>query len=179
MEIKRSPAIAVVCLALVAFACKGKYSRPGGGDEESSGTAAPLNGFIRANDPAASRQLVSGFYGVENNAWRWTARKFSVALRPPAGADRGALLTLTFNLPSVIIGQLKPVTLTASVNGRVLKSDVYTAPGQYDFTAPVPPDLLTADSLKVDFALDKALPPSGADRRELGMIVSSVGLAAQ
>jgi hypothetical protein len=27
----------------------------------------------------------------------------------------------------------------------------------------------------VDFALDKALPPSGSDQRELGLVVSAVG----
>jgi hypothetical protein len=33
--------------------------------------------------------------------------------------------------------------------------------------------------VKVDFQLDKAIPPSGQDQRELGVVVNSVSLEAK
>jgi len=40
--------------------------------------------------------------------------------------------------------------------------------------------LLNEEALRIDFKLDKSLPPgTGGDQRELGVIVSSVGLEAK
>src|ERR1700681_3194147 len=51
-------------------------------------------------DPAIAGQLLSGFYPVEENSWRWVARKFSVALKPPQNSGRnGARLTVHLYLP--------------------------------------------------------------------------------
>jgi hypothetical protein len=131
------------------------------------------------SDTSAAGQLLSGFYPVEANAWRWTARKFSVLLRtPPGAAQTGGNLSLNFTIPDVSIQQLKSVTLSASVNGMMLKSQEYTAAGTQVFTADVPASMLAADSVKVDFALDKSIPP-GVDKRDLGLVAASVGLAAK
>jgi hypothetical protein len=35
--------------------------------------------------------------------------------------------------------------------------------------------LLSGDVARVDFSLDKTIPPTAADRRELGVVVSLVG----
>src|ERR1035437_8355315 len=71
----------------------------------------PLATTVHGPDPRSAPQLVSGFYDVEQNAWRWTAGKFSVILRVPRGADRkGALLHLKFSLPEAVIEGLKSVS---------------------------------------------------------------------
>ncbi len=41
----------------------------------------PLLSVVNTNDPRAAVQLTRGFYGVEGNAWRWTAKDFVVTLR--------------------------------------------------------------------------------------------------
>ena len=43
----------------------------------------------------------------------------------------------------------------------------------------MPAIALPTTAVNVDFMLDKALPPSPADNRELGVIVSSVGFEAK
>ena len=52
-------------------------------------------------------------------------------------------------------------------------------PGQYTYTRDVAPNLLGSEAVRIDFQLDKSLPPSSADARELGVIVASVGLDAK
>ena len=58
-----------------------------------------LAGAIRMADPATASQLLRGFYPVEQNAWRWSAPKFSVVLGAPLSASKkGAGLILEFSL---------------------------------------------------------------------------------
>ena len=102
-----------------------------------------------------------------------------MALRPPFGAAaRGALL-LSLTVPPVIIEKLKNVSLSASVDGSPLPPETYTQPGPYTYKRDIPANLLTPDSVQVDFQLDKAMPPAGADKRELGVVVNSVSLEAK
>ena len=69
----------------------------------------------------------------------------------------------------------KSITLAASINGTELKSEHYDTPGPYVFNADVPASLLTGESIKVDFSVDKTMRPDG-DKRELAIIANSVGI---
>ena len=169
---------AVVAVALVASGCSGKMGRSLVQNEEAP--AQPIS-FIKMNDAAASAQLLSGFYATEAGAWRWTAGKFAAQLAtPPGAAQNGSSVTLAFTIPEVVIKHAGKITLSASVNGKVLGSNSYDAVGPAVFTADVPKELLSMDSIKVEFALDKDLPPNSVgDGRELGVIANSVGLAGK
>jgi hypothetical protein len=173
----RRRAVFSLALAVAATACKGKRDRVTVQNEEE--TAPRMASLVRMNDPKASAQMLSGFYSLENNSWRWTQGKFSVLLRTPAStATQGAVVTFAFSLPDIVIQKLKSVTITASVNGTKLKSAEYDKPGANIFTADVPAALLTGDSVKVDFALDKTVPPD-VDKRELGVVAISVGISSK
>ncbi len=181
METRKRYVIAAcsLFLALAGISCKGKHDRVVVQNEEPSATAPHVLSTFRMNDAGAAPQLLSGFYPIEASAWRWTGRKFSVLLRtPPGAAQTGGTLSLGFTFPDPSAQQLKNITLSASVNGMMLKSEEYTAAGPQTFTADVPASMLAADSVKVDFALDKSIPP-GADKRDLGIVATSVGLAAK
>jgi hypothetical protein len=174
---KFSPAFLILAIAVTTTACKGTHNRVTVQNEEE--TAPSLVSLLRMNDPNASSQMLSGFHGLENNTWRWTQGKFSVLLRtPPGAAAKGGVVTFSFTLPDVAIQKLKTVTITASVNGTKLKSANYDKAGPDIFTADVPPALLTGDSVRVDFALDKTIPPD-VDKRELGVVATSIGITAK
>jgi len=139
--------------------------------------APRLVAAVPMNDPKLEPQLVSGFYSIEGNAWRWTGRQFSVLLRPPAAAaQRGAVLTLQFSVPDPVIEKLHSVTLKATVEGTGLPPETYSKPGAYTYKRDIPASAITGESVRIDFALDKAMPPAGAERRELGIVAASVAL---
>lgn len=173
---RRYPVVLALVLAVGIVSCQGKHSRVAVQNEEE--TSSPqLASMVRMADPAAKTQLISGFYAVENNSWRWTAGKFSALLRtPPGAAQGGATVTFAFTIPDIIVQKLGPISLTAMVNGMVLKTEQYEKPGTATFAADLLPAMLTTDSVKVDFVLDKSLPP-GTDKRELGVIATSVGIS--
>ncbi len=159
----------ILVVVLMLAGCR--HKRP-----EESGLAAN----IHMGNPRAERQLVSGFYGIENAAWRWTARSFSVALRPPAGAKtRGGVLLMKLTVPPPVTEKVGPVTLSASILGTPLPAETWSAPGDYTYRREIPAGLLQEDSVQVNFQLDKAMPPTAVDRRELGIVVLSVGISPQ
>ena len=144
--------------------------------EQTEEESPQLASLIHVGDPRNASQLVSGFYDIEEHSWRWSSGKFSVLLRPPRSAARkGAVLQLKFAIPDVILAKLKTVSLAASVNGTPLTPETYTQPGSFVYTRDVSPSLLSGESVKVDFSLDKTLPPTDTDQRELGVVVSTVG----
>jgi hypothetical protein len=132
------------------------------------------------SDPDADHQLLAGFYGIEASAWRWTSNSFSVRLRRPNASPNGATLSFSFFLPDGVIHRLGAVTLTAWVRGATLKSTRYSSPGSYVFTSDIPQDALAGQTIIVDFTLDKSIPPDpNGDKRVLGVIAYSIGLAAK
>jgi hypothetical protein len=160
--------VLLVTLAIAPLGCKRQEAR-----REAPGMAST----VHTGDPRIGNQLVSGFYSIEQNAWRWTGRRFSVVLRPPSGAaQKGATLRLRLTVPPVIVEKLKTITLSATIGGSALAPETYTQPGDYTYTRDVAPALLGGESVRVDFQLDKSMPPSGADLRELGVVVLSAGL---
>ena len=164
--------ILIACLALAPAACKRKKLRVQT-DEE----APRVSSMIHMADPRAASQLVSGFYDIEGNAWRWTAGKFSVILRPPRGAEqKGATLRFRFAVPEVVFQKLGKQTLTATVDGLALAPEPFKQPGEHTFTREVPGSKLAGETVRVDFALDKFLPATGTDSRDLGVVASSVAL---
>ena len=128
-------------------------------------------------DVDRARQLAGGIYGVENNAWRWTAGDFGLVLATPPGASsQGAHLVFAFNIPEVIIRRTGPVTLSAYVNGVEVGATTYSTAGSQNFSVVVPAALLSESPAGVDFHLDKRVPQGVLEGRELGVVALSVSL---
>jgi hypothetical protein len=166
-------------LLLSTEACRGKHNRTTVVNEEQD--AAPrLASVLKVSDPGAVQQLTRGFYGLEGGAWRWTARRFTVVLKPPVASPQlGAHLSLALSIPDVVTEKLGILTLSASIDGTKLASTTYSKPGGYTFSADVAPELLKKETAVVEFELDKSLPPGPSDQRELGIIATSVGLVTR
>lgn len=166
----------LLALSLLA-SCRRGTSDLGSLTEEEA--APPLAAEIRMADSQASSQLISGWYAVERDAWRWTARRFSAVLHPPIGAVKsGAVLTFNFTIPEAIVERLKTVTLAASIGGTQLEPQTYHRAGEFVYARDVPARLLCGHSVRIDFTLDKALPP-GSDPREFGIIANRLRLEAR
>jgi hypothetical protein len=167
----------LLALTVTATACKGKHNRVTVQNEEE--TTPQVASLVKMNDPGTSAQLLSGFYALENNSWRWTSGNFSVLLRtPPSAAGHGGVVTFAFSVPDIAIQKLKSVSIAASVNGMKLNSAEFEKPGANIFTADVPPALLTGESVRVDFALARTI-PQDVDKRVLGVVATSVGISSK
>lgn len=165
--------LAVAVLLWTPVACK----RKGPAAEQKAVEAKRIATTVQMGDPRAAGQLVSGFYDIEDNAWRWTGKQFVIELGTPLGAaGRGATLEFQYTVPPVVIEKNGPVTLSASVDGNVLPPQTVSSAGEQVYKADVPAALLGGESVKASFTLDKAMPPSGGDQRELGVVARSASL---
>lgn len=135
---------------------------------------------VRMADISAFSQLIDGFYELEQDAWRWTGRRFSVALRTPPGAtEKGAWLILNFYVPDQAFHKLKSITLSATVGGATIAPETFATPGTHEYRRAVPPSALNREVVDAQFSVDKIMPLSRMDRRELGVVATSVGLESK
>ena len=167
-------------LLLISLLLSSCSRRQAAADPSLVQEAQPFPGlaFLHVADPRAEPQLLAGWHPVEQGSWRWTEKHFAVALKAPAAGrhPKAAALELKFVLPIQLMARLQSITLAATVNGVALAPRTYTKAGDQVYTQRVPAEALASGVARVDFLLDKALPPNNTDRRELGVVVSSVGL---
>jgi cephalosporin hydroxylase len=125
-------------------------------------------------DRTLSKRLLRGFYaGTEG--WRWTGRRFAVALDVPPPADVNALLELDFNAPVELMNDVGSVTVSARVNGGDVGKAKYAKEGRYLLRFNVPPTLLKTSPALVEFELNRSSKEPGSGR-ERGLIVVTVAL---
>ncbi|MBL8173100.1 MAG: hypothetical protein JNK48_00435 [Bryobacterales bacterium] len=154
----------VPALALLALAGCGESS-------------AGLQERINTADEAFAPQLLSGFYHIEEHSWRWTKPSFAVALKPPRKAPLGAVLILEYSLPQPALDRLKEVTIAATVDGVPLPAEKCTRTGLLEMRRDIPAVALSGKSgVKVEFHVSPHIPATPDDKRDLGLIVHSVGL---
>lgn len=149
--------------------------RPGAVDDQT-----PLAAIVSVADRRTEQQLVRGFHRLESAGWRWTAGRFTVTLQPPGNAaSNGAVLLLKFTLPPPVVDRVKSVTLTPAINGAPLAPQTYDKAGEHSYRAEVPPMALSGSPVSVEFTLDHFLKAGEVEDRELGLIVSVIGLEAR
>jgi hypothetical protein len=137
----------------------------------------PLSSFS-VGDLRARPQLLSGWYGVEEGSWRWMAREAEVALAPPA--DGPLVFEMQLYLPPGHMARAGgSVTVSILAGGQLLGAHPYTEPGSYSLVEPLPRELVSHPLTKLTIRLNRAVPPGKGDRRELGLVVQRLGLAAK
>jgi 2-polyprenyl-3-methyl-5-hydroxy-6-metoxy-1,4-benzoquinol methylase len=120
-------------------------------------------------------ELIEGWYDLEPGGWRWTRKRFAIAFpNPSKGA--GARVQLTFWLHDQILQTLGSVTLAGTVGAFHLPPCTFDRPGENTYRAQIPSEALREDRVTLTFEVDKALPPSVEDLRELALAVVSVEL---
>jgi len=176
---KRLVLLLLVAALALAGGCRRGGKMPVETIEEES---QPLASMIHTADPRASTQLLRGFHDIEQGAWRWSMGKFSVTLKPPAGgAKNGARIEVKLSVPDPVIQKLQAVTLSASVNGVAIGSETFSKAGDFTFSKEIAASTgaMAQDAVTVDFTLDKFLAAGTVEQRELGVVVSSIGLLSK
>ena len=83
---------------------------------------------------------------------------------------------MTVAILDIMLRNRPALTLSTKVNGVLLAPETFTQTGRHIYTRALPEAASTRGEYLVEFELDGAIPPAGLEERELGLIVSSVGL---
>ena len=145
--------------------------RGSGGADESSQSRIQMN-----THQYDSR--LTGFYPPEGDGFRWTKREFSARLSLPKSGGP-AELVMRLYVPDSTIRQLGAVTLTTAINGHSLAPEKWSHAGQYVFRRELNDAWIAEEEAEVSFSLDRALPPSASDQRELGIVVQEIAIEPQ
>jgi hypothetical protein len=124
----------------------------------------PTLSYLPMNAPEAHDQIISGLYDLESGAWRWMSGSAVVLLKGPA---RPAPIEAVFTIPDAAPARRIELLL----DGRLVASATYSAPGAYTLKSPPEPGGETAT---VTLTVDRTFSVPG-DRRELGVVVSGIG----
>ncbi len=116
-------------------------------------------------------ELLDGWYEPESPGWRWTKRRFSIAMNTPVERCP-LLLTMNLWLHEEILKD-GPVTLSASAGGVTLDPEIFSEAGDHVYFRLLRSEMPGA-AVRVEFSLDRALAPTAADDRELGLVVASL-----
>jgi hypothetical protein len=125
----------------------------------------PTLAYLPMGAQEASSQIVSGLYELEAGAWRWMSGSAVVLLKSPA---QPMPVEAAFTIP----GPAPARHVELLLDGRVVASETYSAPGAY--TLKSPPQLAAGETATVTLTLDRTFSVPG-DHRELGVIVSRLG----
>lgn len=153
------------------------YASNGSGREgDPVSSAGDVRAFILAQSryaaAASNLQLEQGWHRAEEGHWRWTARKFSVRL-DLALPLAPATLRFVFHIPEVWFQQHPALTMSARINGIPLAPMTFSTPGEHEFVGELPQS--SPGPVTAEFELDRALAHTGADERELGVLVDFSG----
>ncbi|MDP8982134.1 MAG: class I SAM-dependent methyltransferase [Acidobacteriota bacterium] len=113
--------------------------------------------------PLYSVKLLEGWHPLEQSSFRWTERRFALELKRPPSSK------LRFNFKLMFPG---PVTLSARVNGKETTPVTFTGEDDHSFEIDLPHAERYLSPIRIDFAVDKGMPPVEMDTRELALLVA-------
>jgi hypothetical protein len=130
--------------------------------------------FVTMAGPDPDDFIVSGVLpGEPGSHWRWTGQRVELRFRLSSTSDLRFLMD--FAIPETTFPQRGPVTLSFSVNDKLLGKMRCDKPGQFQFTQPVPADWLRTDMPTLVAAEIDRVYVAEADGARLGFILSRAG----
>ena len=125
------------------------------------------------SDPNAANYLVRGFEDSGPGTWRW-AHEHPVLRFLVPDVD-GLKFTMDFSLPERTFRETGPVTLTFTLNGKLLDRSRFDRAGQLHYSHEVPPALLHKNAVNLVKIDPDPVWVSKADGGRLGFILSRAG----
>ena len=137
------------------------------------GATPDLGEFIQMRAPHVRHYLVRDVLNAPaGQIYRWTNQQPALRFHPRRSADRR--LRFDFVIAGATFKETGPVTIAFQVNGRLLDTVRYDAPGEKRFEKAVPADWLDADPAIVSAEIDKVW-VSKTDGARLGVMLLGAG----
>ena len=136
----------------------------------------PRLSYLELGDLRSRPQLLSGWYSIEDGAWRWMAKEAEAVLLAPSGPLTFEMLL--FFPPDYMRRAGGPATVSVSLDDKPMYEKTYSQPGGHRVSSAIPQDLLASPATKVSIRVNRALPVTGSDQRQLAAVVERLGFVA-
>jgi hypothetical protein len=166
--------LAVVLLIVVLCACDRVPEFPVP-DQRPPVAPAPMPGtrIVNMDDPGAQTLFVRDISPVLASNWRWGFQRPAVRILVRTAEHQK--YTIDLALPEITFKDTGPVTITFTVNDRVLDRVHYTTAGSHHFEKPVPAAWLDAGRDAILGAEVDRMWVAG-DGSRFGFILTRIGL---
>jgi hypothetical protein len=121
--------------------------------------------FLQMNAPEAPRQIVSGVYDLEQDAWRWMGERAVILLKRP---DTPKSVEATFSIP----GPAPARQVSLYIDNELVAEANYATPGTYTLRSLAV--AARSPSVTLTIVVDKSFRVPG-DHRQLGVTLGSAG----
>lgn len=121
----------------------------------------------------ANMELLHGWHEAEGSGWRWTEARFAAATRGIA-PGRPVSVRLKLFVPPLLAERSGPVTMRLAANGTACAPSTFSGSGGFTFERRLPAAVVPGQELRLEFSLDRAIPPDSQDGRERGVIVAAL-----
>ncbi|MEO8597357.1 MAG: hypothetical protein ABI759_28825 [Candidatus Solibacter sp.] len=135
--------------------------------------AGELGYFLTMADPHADAYIVQDVAPSGPGTWRWVYDHPVLQFLVPAVPR--LKFVMDFSLPERTLRETGPVTLTFSINGRLLDRLRCEQGGELHYAHDVPPDMLRANAINRVAVDPNPVWVSKADGGRLGFILSRAG----
>ena len=123
----------------------------------------------RIRFPELHARPLDGWHDIENDAWRWTNRRFSLEVTlPQEPVAREFALKLV--VPEPVLSATGTMAVHCHVGGIPAGELTCCSPGEIEFRGTFPPRNNRGERLKLEFTVDSGFSPQ-EDRRDLGIVV--------
>ena len=112
---------------------------------------------------------LDGWHAIEQDAWRWTAKRSSLEVILPVSA-RSREFALKFIVPEAVAAMSQPLKLTCSSAGEYAGSITCESAGTVEFRGLFPEAALAKPAITLDFEVVHSLAQTD-DPRDLGVLV--------
>ena len=140
-------------------------------------TSEPSLAYLHAGDLRARPQLLGRWFNIEDGGWRWMSKEAQAVLRTP---EESPVSPVSFELglyfPEDHMKRAGgPVTVSILLEDDLLVEETYREPGAHTILQPVTTGSLPHPATRVAIRLNRAVPPTGEEERELGAVVLGLG----
>jgi 2-polyprenyl-3-methyl-5-hydroxy-6-metoxy-1,4-benzoquinol methylase len=157
------------------------YYLTGGEGESGPGAIGAKRAFCLARSryprDGAVVLLGRGWHEAEQGGWRWTERRFSMRLTSSVVGGTGEI-RMDLYVPEAALAGGEQLILRAVANGVSLPEERFGDAGPRAYVRRLPVSTSQAD-VRIDFTLNRALPPDADDPRERGIIVRAITSCAK
>lgn len=141
------------------------YAPPAQRKPADTGKMFERKTVIAMNDPHAHLYFLRDIqFDLHQETWRWTGKNPALALGHPADKN-GLRLVVDLATTGETLKDTGPVTIRFILNGHELGREQYDKAGTFQFTAPVPPDLVR---MKVDNELAMEIDKTWSSAKQPG-----------
>jgi hypothetical protein len=124
----------------------------------------------RIRHPELYARPLEGWHEVEQDKWRWTAKRFSIEVTLPS-TERPAEFALRLRVPEMILADQNHVSVSCRIDRSVVGTMQCDRADVVEFRGRFPESAAPGSIVRLDFSVESSYQSTAGDTRDLGIAI--------